>query len=292
MKSITTEEVLATEACFRQRVSLPAAQVAGLADAELAGALAFECEPFSGVRRSDGEIAWKMAEGGDRAVFDVVQIRRADLEAEVAKARRAGRRVRAVTAKPASGETVQDMPWIVVRRGRVSFVAVAAVAAAALLAAAVAWDAASLSSSERSLSRAVGVKRGLQAQKDDLQRRIAGVQREIADLRATRAEEARAGQNVEALRDAWRRMLAAIPGACGDEGVLKEIRATGAYSAKVSGVALSADAAARAFMRLTEALKAPKSGWVVTPGAIGAASSGGTVEFSCSLDFDPQGQFR
>ena len=63
MKKISPDEVLATTACFRQRVNLPAAQVAGLAETELAAALAFECEPFSGIPRSEGEMAWRRLGG-------------------------------------------------------------------------------------------------------------------------------------------------------------------------------------------------------------------------------------
>jgi hypothetical protein len=87
-------------------------------------------------------------------------------------------------------------------------------------------------------------------------------------------------------------MLAALPAACGDESVLGGISAKGAYSARITGVALSATAASRTFARLADALRPPKSGWRVTSGAIGAAAGGGTVEFECRLDFDSEGQFR
>ena len=296
MKKISPDEVLATSACFRQRVNLPAAQVAGLADAELAAALAFECEPFSGIPRAEGEMAWRRigGEGEARAVFDVVQIRRADAEAEAARAGKSGRRVRAVTAAPASGESIADLPWIPVRQGRALAVRGGALLALAalLVVALIAWDATSLAARERRLGRSVAAGRALQAQKDELQRRIASVQKATADLRMRRADEARAQQNADVLRSAWRLMLAAVPEACGDESVLGGIAAKSAYSARITGVALSADAAARTFARLAEALKPPKSGWRVTPGAIGAAAGGGTVEFACDLEFDSEGQFK
>ena len=164
--------------------------------------------------------------------------------------------------------------------------------AALLVLALIAWDATTLVSRERALSRSVAAGRALQAQKDELQRRLASVQKESADLRMRRADEARAQQNADVLRSAWRLMLAAVPNACGDDSVLGGITAKGAYSARITGVALSADAAARTFARLAEALKPPKSGWRVTPGPIGAAASGGTVEFACDLEFDSEGQFR
>lgn len=296
MKKISPDEVLATSACFRQRVNLPSAQAVGLAEAELAAALAFECEPFSGIPRADGEIAWRRlgGEDGPRAVFDVVQIRRADAAAETARARKVGRRVRAVTAPPASGESVEDLPWIPVRPARALAVRPGAVLtfAALLTAAFLAWDAAALVSRERALSRGVAAGRALQAQKDELQRRIASAKKEVVDLRTRRADEARAQQNADVLRSAWRLMLSSLPAACGDESVLGGITARGAYSSRMTGVALSADAASRTIARLAEALKPPRSGWRVTPGPIGAAAGGGTVEFACDVEFDSEGQFR
>ena len=130
-----------------------------LAETELAAALAFECEPFSGIPRSEGEMAWRRlgGEGDARAVFDVVQIRRADAEAEAARARRSGRRVRAVTAAPASGESIEDLPWVPVRQSRALAVRSGALMALAalLVLALIAWDATTLVSRERALSRAL-----------------------------------------------------------------------------------------------------------------------------------------
>lgn len=299
MKKILPEQVMATSTCFRQRVNLPSAQVADLSDDELLAALAFEIEPFSGIPRADSLIAWKMVGGGEtsRRVYDVVQIRKSDLGRVVVEGRKAGKTVRAVTAvpEPTVGETLDTLPWIEVRRGgglgaKRPFVLLVAVGC--LLAGALAWDAFSLSSRESVLTKEVECRRGLQAEKDQLTRKLANIRQDTQHVQESRMAMARAQQNAEVLRAAWQILLAAIPAACQDDAVVKSIKSAGAFSAELSGVALSAEAAGRVCVRLSEALKAPKSAWRVRPGTVGAAAAGGTVGFSCQLDFDPEGQFR
>lgn len=298
MKQIQPEEVLTTAACFRQRVNLPAAQVAGLSEDELATALCFEIEPFSGIPRAEGQLAWKRVEGAAtaRAVFDVVQIRTRDLTDEVARARAAKRSVRAVTAVPeaTAGETVASLPWIPLKArgvgaGRLAWCL--GVVGGALVVA-LAWDYLSLSRAVRTTAREVAAQRVLQAERDQLTAKIAAVQREADALREARMETARAQQNADVLRAAWRVLLEAVPKACRDESVLKTMTATGAYSAQLTGLALSPDAATRTFVRLTDELKPPKSGWRLTPGSIQAPAAGGTVRFECRLEFDSEGQFK
>ncbi|MGN0852237.1 MAG: hypothetical protein ACI4Q3_02545 [Kiritimatiellia bacterium] len=299
MKKILPEQVLPTPACFRQRVNLPAAQVADLSADELAAALAFEIEPFSGISRFDGSMAWKLVGGVEtsRRVYDVVQIRKSDLVRAVQEGRKAGRPVRAVTAVPesAAGETLDMLPWIDARGGggpgvggRQVLIAVLVV----LLFGGLAWDAWSLAARERELAGEVGVRRGLQAEKDRLSQKLANVRQDTQRVRTARLAHARIQQNVDTLRVAWQMLLAAIPAACQDDAVVKSVKATGAFAAELSGVALSADAAGRVCVRLAEALKAPKSAWHVRPVRVGAAASGGTAAFVCQLEFDPEGQFR
>ena len=298
MKKITPEEVLATPTCFRQHVNLPSAQVAGLSDDELAAALCFEIEPFSGIPRAKGRLAWKRVNAPDaaRAVFDVVQVRTSDLLDEVARARKAKRVIRAVTAVPeaAAGETLETLPWIAVKASgglhvRLSLLAACAAVLAVL---AVGWDYVALQNDATRLAREVTFQRLLQDEREALNAKIAAVQRETSALRTQRMDAARAQQNAEVLRAAWRVFLEAVPSACTDESVLKNLQATGAYSVHLTGLALSADAATRTFVRLSEALKPPKSGWQLTPGAIEAPANGGTVTFECDLVFDPEGQFK
>lgn len=298
MKKLSPDQVLATVAAFRQRVNLPAAQVSGLSDAELASALAFEVEPFSGIPRAESRIAWKRVNAADaaRAVFDVVQIRTRDLVEEVAKAKKSKRNVLAVTAPPesAAGETVEDLPWVPVKAGGgISLKLPLLGALAALLALlAMGWHGMSLRTERRRLEAEVAVQLRLQGEKNALESQLSALRRQIDGLRERRMEAERAQQNAEVLRSAWRVLLEAVPRACRDESVLKSVKATGAYSAQLTGLSLSTEAATRTFVRLSEELKPPKSGWRLSPGAVNSPAGGGTVTFECQLDFDPEGQFK
>ena len=298
MKKLSPDQVLATVAAFRQRVNLPAAQVLGLSDAELASALAFEVEPFSGIPCAESRIAWKRVNAADaaRAVFDVVQIRTRDLVEEVAKAKKAKRNVLAVTAPPesAAGETVEDLPWVPVKAGGgISLKLPLLGALAALLALlAMGWHGMSLRTERRRLESEVAVQLRLQGEKNALESQLSALRRQIDGLRERRMEAERAQQNAEVLRSAWRVLLEAVPRACRDESVLKSVKATGAYSAQLTGLSLSTEAATRTFVRLSEELKPPKSGWRLSPGAVNSPAGGGTVTFECQLDFDPEGQFK
>lgn len=298
MKNIAPDQVLVTSACFRQRVNLPSAQVNALSPDELAAAIGFEVSPFSGIPFAESEMAWKRTSSPDspRAVFDVVQIRKTDLAAELARARKGGKKALAVTAEPdqSIGESVADLPWVELRGrgGKLPGPMCLWLCVCALAALWLGWDAYSLRGEGRALEREVVAQRALQAQRDAIQRRVDGAHRELGTLRQQRMDEARAQQNVEVLRSAWALLLDAVPGACADESVMRRIEATGAYSAKLVGASLSAESAAKTLVRLTDALSPPRSGWVVRPGAIGANAAGGMVNFECVVEFDPEGQFR
>lgn len=289
-KKILPEHVFTTPDCFRQRVNLPSSQTAGLSRDELAAALGFEIEPFSGIPRADSEMAWKEVgdAAGARRIYDVVQIRRADMEKAVAEGRKMKRVVRAVTAPPesAAGETVETLPWIEVRRsGGLSGVSPYAVwaAACAIAACALAWDFWGIRSETAELRREVSERRVLQREKDGLGKKLSSAKGELDALRAGREAARRAQDGVAAFRAAWKELLSAVSGVCGDEVVVRSIASDGAFSAEISGVALSAEAAGRFFVRMAEALHG-KGGWRIAPGKV--VSSGGTVSVSCRAEFD------
>lgn len=294
-KKILSEHVLATPACFRQRVNLPAAQVDGLSPDELAAALGYEVEPFSGIPRAEGVLAWKPMGGPDatRRVFDVVQIRRTDLAKVVAEGRKAKRTVRAVTAPPetAIGETIDVLPWIVLARSGAfaglfrhpgAWWGAACVVAAVVLA----GDYVQIRRETATLREQVFVQRRLQGEKDALNRKLDDLRRELKTCQETWERAANAQRDVAALRAAWRDLLAAVSDACRDEVVVKEIRATGPFAMELAGVALSAEAAGRMVVRLTNALQRARTGWRVQPGRVDAAAAGGTVAFTCAFAFD------
>lgn len=292
MKKILKESILVSAECFRQRIELPKSQTSGISEVELETALLFEVEPFSGIQRGEGVMAWKRLEGNDgvHEVFDVVQIRKADMQEAVKRAKRG---MKAITAVPTEGEDVVALPLIPLRtRGNGCSVALWAwICICVLVFAALAIEYMTISAERSRLRHEVSLRRQLQAKKDSLEAKISAVKAEEAELRRVRAEALRAQQNAEALRDAWKILLEALPCACKDEVVVKDVSSPEEFTAKISGNAVSADAASRFFVRLTEVLKAPKSAWQVKPGTIGG-SVASTVPFSCVLVFDPLGQFR
>lgn len=294
-KKILSEQVLATPACFRQRVNLPAAQVDGLSPDELAAALGYEVEPFSGIPRAEGVLAWKLVGGTDatRRVFDIVQIRRADLAKAVAEGRKAKRTIRAVTAPPetAIGETVDALPWVVLERsgafaGLFRHPGAWWGAACAVAAVVLAGDYVQIRRETATLREHVFVQRRLQGEKDALNRKLDALRRELKTCQETWERAATAQRDVAAHRAAWKDLLAAVSDACRDEVVVKEIRATEPFVAELAGVALSAEAAGRMVVRLTDALQRARTGWRVQPGRVDAAAAGGTVTFTCAVAFD------
>ena len=292
-------DVIVSPACFRQRVNVPAAQVAGLADAELAAALAFEVEPFSGISRDAGEIAWRVREEGDasRRVFDVVQIRRADLETAVAEARAQRRCVSGVTAVPdtARGERPEDLPLIPVasRSALRAHPFMLWTAFCLLVACGLAAEGVALQGEVGRLRRDVVARRALQAEKESLESRAAGLGRETEELRRRRADAVRAQMRVAAGRAAGRVILEAVSGACSDEGVVNGVRAgEDPFEFGISGVALSAEAATRVVARLSDALAACGGGWTLKPGSVEVRAAGDASSFACSFLFEPREDAR
>ena len=292
-------DVIVSSACFRQRVSVPAAQVADLAEAELAAALAFEVEPFSGIPRDAGEIAWRVREEGDatRRVFDVVQIRRTDLEAAVAEARAQRKSVSGVTAVPdtARGERAEDLPFIpVASRSALRAHPFALWAGCCLLAACgLAVEGVALRGEVGRLRRDVTARRALQAEKESLESRAASLGRTAEDLRQRRAEVTRAQTRVAARRAAGRVILEAVSGACRDEGVVNGVHAgEDPFEFGISGVALSAESATRVVARLSDTLAARGGGWTLKPGSVEVRAAGDASSFACAFLFEPREDAR
>lgn len=290
-----TNGVVPLAACFRQRVEIAAAQAEGLPDEDLAAALAFELEPFSGIPFSEGRLAWKRLESdqGGRVAFDTVEIRSSELEGALASL---GAGARFVTAIPAEGEPIESLPAIPVspRRSARAFgpmkiwFAVSLVAALALVALSFVRTL-----RVRTLERLVSERSVLEAERARLASRAASLADEAASIRRGRADFARAQDDAAALRSAWQALLVAIPKACGGESVLVSVEpGDEGFVAAVRGSSLSPAAAARVSTLLAEELRTPKSAWVLRPGRIGAVSPGGTVPFECALEFDPNRSFQ
>ena len=290
MKKISAKDVLVSPACFRQRVSLPVAQVAGLSESELATALAFEIEPFSGIPQAEGELAWQPLEENatGRRGFDVVQIRKTDLAEAVAQARATGRKVTAVTAPPeeARGETTDNLPHIRVpaRSVLMSHPYLIWTAICLLVAACLGYEGLQLRSETAELRQEVEARRTLQTEKNSLEAKAARLRREADDLRRQHEETAQAQERIARLRGAGRRLLEAVPEAYRDTSVVRGIHSTeDGLDLTLAGVALSPEAAAHTLTRLTQTLEG--SGWQVKPGAVGTRATGDSCIFDCTCTF-------
>lgn len=294
MKKILPSQVLPSPACFRQRITLPRQQVKDLSREELATALAFEVEPFSGIPRAESELAWRTVDNGDpeRTVFDIVQIRKQDLVSILEDAKRAKKTVRAVTAVPAeepNPERIEDLPWIVpgTQHGRAVKYGVLYALLCVLLGAGILCDGFSLARCRNELLPVVERQRVLQAEKDALTRKLQETQKEIADLRTQRTEREQAMRSAEVFRAAWHRLLEVTPRACGGDALVRSITPNeSAFSATIQAIGVSPKDAVQVFVRLSREL-APL-GWQLTPGAITVQTPATTVSFSWQVTFHPE----
>lgn len=292
MKKKNTEETIISEVCFRQQVNFPASQVANLSDAEIASALAFEIEPFSGISRSEGEIAWRMKPDAvpGRKVFDTVQIRKTDFASILARAKSEKKKVKGVTAPfdISLGETLDEMPLIRPAKKSIKFdrmtlwIFLCLTVCVFLL-----GEWLQIKSQNRRLKAELQAREILQSKKLSLEAKERALRSEINDIRTSREREIKIQEKASSLRSSWRILLDAVSNACKDECVIRKIEKTDSpFAARLEGVALSPDAASRTMSRLTEQLKSGKSDWTMLPGEIGSANSGRAVRFTCETVLD------
>lgn len=291
-----TEEILVSENCFRQRVNLPAAQVAGLSESELAAALAFEIEPFSGIPQSESEIAWRAESSGiasNRRIFDVIQIRKKDLASILAKAKSEGKKAKGVTAIPdgSVGETTETMPFVAAAKRKspssplTVWLAVCAICFAALFAE---W--AKIAMENKRLATELGAREILQARKNSLEAKERAIRDEIEKTKGAREKERRSQRKVALLRSSWRILLESVSSACANDCVVQSIVKSGEpFKARLEGMALSPADADGAMNRLTGELKKRGSFWKVSPGEVVSKTASGSVVFSCEMFFDTEG---
>jgi len=254
------ERIWSDPKAFRQKVRMPAVQVAGLAPDELAVALAYEVEPFSSIPAAEAELVFRPVADPDATVriFDVAVVR---------------------GAGKSSGASVPRRMTLW-----------AGIAAAALLALA-SFDFLRIRSAEMSLSAETARRSALDRELKSLQGRIDANRREAKALRDRRVDAARAQQNAHVLRDVYRLLLSTLSEACGERAVLKEIReADKPFSAEIKAVSLSTKAASETLVRLSDAL-VPR-GWRIEPGDLSSDRQGGTVGFTCTLTFDEGEEFK
>lgn len=249
MNNRVSDVVFDDPSAFRTTVRMAAAQIGGLDAADLAAALAFEVEPFSGIPAGDADVSFRAVADPDSSarVFDVAVRRRAPR-------RRAAHAMRA------------------------------AACFAALVAAVLALDASVLLVRRARVDRAFAERRPLEARVAAVRRAAADARERTRILREERAAAEAAQRRTAELRAAYPAALAALSSACGERAVLREIVPEGPFSMRVRAIAVSAAAAADAMVAMTAAAAA--CGWRFEPGDISTRGSSSTATFEGGLRHD------
>jgi len=248
------ETFAASSGAFRQEVRLAALQVAGLRDEELAQALAYEVEPFSGIPAVEAEVRYRPLDESDPNLraYEVVVRRR----------------------KQGTGTNgvLERFLWPM----RI---------VAALVVVAVATDAILLHQRHQRLVREVAERRPLQQVLDRLNAEARSIRTETAGLRQKREDAVRAQDEAVRLRQAPCDLLHSISEKCGSRAVVTSIVAgEQPRSVMVSAVGLSAEAAAALMQDLGVCLE--KKGWTLRPGMLTASETGASVRFAFTLAFE------
>lgn len=254
MESVNSD-IFENPKAFRQQVRLAAQQVAALGDGELAGALAYELEPFSKIPAADADVAWRETPESNSAVkvYDVAVMPR-----------------RAKKSPRLLGDDARRLDFIV---AAVAILAIALVGA----------DCWMLSSRLESARRDAALRIPLDEELRRLDACANALREELAALRARRETEETAQRRVDALRSAIPDVLGAIASECGGRIVVKEISTAAPYEITLVGVAATVESAADMMARLGDAVAA--KGWRLAPGAIASNESRTMVDFSCRISF-------
>ena len=235
---------------FHQQVRMASVQVTGLRPDELAMALAYEVEPFSGIPASEAEVTYVPVIDPDPAVrvFDVTVKRKKN--------------------RSATGGARFLVPLLVL-------------GALALVLAAV--DFFFTHQRLAALRKEVAVQANLEAQLDAVRRPMTAARAEAQALRERRETAARAQDEAARAHSAYAEIMKAIAAAYGERAVLMTLDG-GPSALRIKGVAVTAAAAADVQVALTKS--ATELGWRLMPGPIAVRTPGLTAEFECELTHD------
>lgn len=230
---------------------MPEVQVAGLSEAELQSALAYEVEPFSGIPSALAEIEYARVDDADRTVrvFDVV-VRR-----------RAGR------GKSIPGAAKKT-----------------AIALSTLACIAIAADFAFASARLGSLKADVAARAPLDARVRSVSSEASRIRAESEALRSGRRDFERVQKKAGVLRSAYSTLMETIASSCGGKMVAKGFSSDAPFSAEMNASAVSVQACGEVMAELARASE--RTGWKVIPGRIGASGRGSTANFTCRFEFD------
>ena len=251
-KSGNRNDVQHDPTAFRQQVRMAAVQVEGLRPEELATALAYEVEPFSGIAPDEAEVAYQPIADGDPSVrvYEVAVRRRTR--------RTGGRGGLERYLKPAT--------WA----------GIALLALVALDFGVTAWRTARL-------GKVVARQSQLDAQVNSVRNVARQKQDEIRSIREKRQAAERAQDEAERLRAAYAEMLSEIATACETRAVVKSIGGE-ARQIVLRAAALSTAAAAETMEVLS--LRAAKRGWRFETGPITVQGAGPVTNFECVMTHD------
>ena len=246
------DSVFNDRGAFRREVRLAAAQVAALGESELAFALAYELEPFSGVKAGEASVAWRELDASDLAVkvYDV---------AVVKAGRKRGKAVGGVSA------LVKPLVWL-------------GVAAVALVAA----DAAYLAFNTARCRDEIGRRQPLQNELNRLNGEFSRLRGERNALADGREAVIRADREAAEMRGAYAELFTTLASTCGGRVVIKSIDSANEGGFELHGVAATAEDAAAVTAALERAVAA--KGWRVKAG--GMEAQGATTAFVCSFVYD------
>lgn len=232
---------------FRQQVRMAAVQVDGLTPDELAQALAYEVEPFSGIPATEAEVTYKLLDDFDTTVrvYDVTVRRR--------------------KRHSATGDKLERLLRVVLVLAGVACVGLA-------------LDGILLVRRKAALANEVAARQPLQAQLDQLRREARAARDEAAAIRARREAAVRAQDEAAALRGAHAEILGELAAACHTRVLITSLApAEEEHALTVRALGVSAEAAAEVMRTLATHLA--EKGWLLVPDEIKASGTGASVNF-------------
>lgn len=234
---------------YRQRVTMAALQVDGLSQVEIARALAYEVEPFSGILGDEADVSFEVVASHDSQVriFDVT-VKRKTQSAKGIDCKKALRAAAFV--------------WVVL------FVAIAA-------------DFLVLSGQIKSLSASVEARRPIDARLRTINSKISENNLQASRLEANCKAAENARSSVAAKRAAYCALMEEVASGCAGQMVVKAFNSDGPFSVEMQGSSTSVESCTQALLDLTRA--AARASWLVSPGRMSADETGSVISFSCSL---------
>jgi hypothetical protein len=245
------KRIFSDKSAFRREVALAAVQIEGLGDEELAGALAYEVEPFSSVPAAEAEVAWKEVAAPDPSVrvFDVAVIRR--------------------TAKK--------------RCDALSRLFVPAVVLGAVILAAAGADYLHLRRKAGQIEESLAVRSPLQQELSSLSRRAGEANRRAQEIRARRESAAKAQDECARLRRAYLDFFESLS-VIGGKAVVKSVSpGDGPFTLSFVMAAADERSGGAALAALNGELA--RRGWTLEPGDMSGSGGGAMAVFNVKARF-------